>query len=110
MSRLSKNLYPNPLKCMCMDVRMVEDSALDSKSSKIIPPKREWERTDYFQESWIKFISKIPSHIFRRDWIINKPEWKKWLEIKPNHEHLEKTQFRCRICHKYYDKYMEGRF
>lgn len=111
-SPLSENLFPLKRKCDDNDLEetQTDKSVSEAKKRKVNPPQREWERSDYFQASWETFMSKIPDHIFRKQWIKDRPQWKKWLEIKPDFDHPEKTKFRCRICHNYYDKYMDSRY
>ena len=105
---LTERLYPAEHECSSSDTTT---TSVPIKQKRINPPVKEWESINYFQSSWITFLSfKVPHHIFRKEWIIRNPGWKKWLEIRPDNENPVKTKFRCRICHKYYDKYMDPKY
>jgi len=72
------------------------------------PEPIEWDTTFYFKEKWVSLMENhqknlIPIRPFKDP--VNQ-EVRKWFEYLPNPTHPQLSKYQCRLCAKYYDKFM----
>lgn len=64
----------------------------------------EWTTRKYFIDEWMVTITKYQKHLFPAPSDI-KRDHAVWFEYVFDRENPIESKFRCRLCHKYYDKF-----
>ncbi|MEM7106551.1 MAG: hypothetical protein AAF502_25735 [Bacteroidota bacterium] len=83
-----------------------EMKEVDLDETKKLSSAPDWEQEKYFKKEWEQFLATKMGDRFDIKWL-DTYKARKWLEVLPNHEEPAKTVFRCRICLKYYDQYLD---